>query len=101
MQVRSAASPIVDAPIVPSVVEVDPALDETSVPRPARSGRNVSPSAVSGRRGGRTRTRAAARPVALTRSEEYRFIRSDLHRLLITASLLGAVMIALLFILEM
>lgn len=102
MQVRTAAHPNVDVPIVPSVVEVVPAADETTAPRPARRRRTeASSAAASGRRGDRDRTRAAERPVALTRSEEYRFIRADLHRLLITASLLGALMIALLFVLEL
>lgn len=100
MQVRSAANPVEEAPRVRSVVEVVPTTDEPPVVDHDRSARTGSRSAVASRRAGRTRTRGATRPVALTRSQEYRFIRSDLNRLLITASLLGVVMIALLFLLE-
>lgn len=102
MQVRTAVTPDVEAPIAPAAVEVIPTVDEPSSPRSARSRRTEpSSAAVSERRAGRARTRAAARPVALSRAEEYGFIRSDLRRLLLTASLLGAIMIALLFVLEM
>jgi hypothetical protein len=54
----------------------------------------------------RTRTAASmsrrviARPVALTKQQEYAFIRSDLRRLGITAGLLFVMMIVLLFIVE-
>lgn len=101
MQVRSAATPIAETPIVLSPVEL--ALPPDNAPterssRPERTGSAVTSGPA--RRGGRHRTRAAPRPVALTRAEEYGFIRSDLHRLLITATLLGLAMIALLFVLE-
>jgi hypothetical protein len=47
----------------------------------------------------------ATRPVVtvrkLTREQEYSFIRADLKRLLVTAGSLAAVMIVLLFVLEM
>ncbi len=49
---------------------------------------------------GRSRQRAVARPIVLTRDEEYRFIRSDLNRLLITASALLLVMVVLLVAIE-
>ena len=48
----------------------------------------------------RTQTRAVARPIALTREEEYRFIRSDLNRLLVTAGALLAFMLVLLVMIE-
>ena len=44
--------------------------------------------------------KAIARPVLLTRAEEYRYIRADMRRLALTASALFAVMIVLLFIVE-
>lgn len=48
----------------------------------------------------RSRARVVARPVALSRAEEYRYIRADLNRLLITAGGLLVLMIALLFVVE-
>lgn len=48
----------------------------------------------------RTQTRPTARPVPLSRAEEYRFIRSDLRRLLITAGTLGVLMLGLLLVLD-
>lgn len=48
----------------------------------------------------RAQTRPTARPAALSRAEEYRFIRSDLRRLLITAGTLGVLMLALLLVLD-
>jgi hypothetical protein len=41
-----------------------------------------------------------AKPVVLSREQEYRFIRSDLNRLLITAGTLLIAMILLLYIVE-
>lgn len=41
-----------------------------------------------------------ARPVMLTRVQEFRYVRADLKRLAITASALFAVMIIILFIVE-
>jgi hypothetical protein len=41
-----------------------------------------------------------ARIVPLSRAEEYRYIRSDLRRLLITAGSLLAVMLVLLVVIE-
>lgn len=48
----------------------------------------------------RARNRAVARPMPLTRTEEYSYIRADLRRLLVTAGALLVVMIVLLFIFE-
>ena len=48
----------------------------------------------------RGRTRVVTRPVTLTREEEYRAIRSDLNRLLVTAGSLLAVMLLLLVVIE-
>lgn len=44
--------------------------------------------------------RVVARPVMLTKDQEYRFIRSDLRRLLMTAGGLFVIMIVLLFIVD-
>ena len=44
--------------------------------------------------------RVIARPIVLTKEQEYRFIRIDLHRLGITAGLLFVMMIVLLFVVE-
>lgn len=44
--------------------------------------------------------RVIARPIVLSKEQEYRFIRSDLHRLGITAGLLFVVMIVLLVVVE-
>ena len=45
------------------------------------------------------RSRPVARPIALSREDEYRYIRSDLNRLALTARGLLAMMILLLIIL--
>jgi hypothetical protein len=51
---------------------------------------------------GRSRgTRPVVTVRKLTREQEYSFIKADLRRLLVTAGSLGAVMIVLLFVLEM
>lgn len=47
---------------------------------------------------GRRQTRAVARPIVLNRAAEYRFIRADLNRLLVTAGVLLLVMLALLLV---
>jgi hypothetical protein len=44
--------------------------------------------------------RAVARPIVLTKEQEYRFIRADLRRLGITAGSLFILMIALLFVVD-
>lgn len=44
--------------------------------------------------------RAVARPLVLTKEQEYRFIRSDLRRLGTTAGALFVVMIVLLFVVD-
>jgi hypothetical protein len=44
--------------------------------------------------------RVVARPVALTREQEYRFIRADLRRLGLIAGVLFVLMIALLFVVD-
>ena len=53
---------------------------------------------VRGEAVGQARARAVARPVVLTREEEYHYIRGDLHRLLITAGALLLLMLVLLLI---
>lgn len=93
MEARMAARPIVER--IPVVV-----VDSTTVPT---ANPEVAPEAVgvpTGRARSRARTRTAPRPTGLTRAEEYRFIRSDLRRLLLTAGGLGVVMLALLLVLE-
>ena len=44
--------------------------------------------------------RTIARPVVLSKVQEYRFIRADLRRLLLTAGTLFVIMIALLFVVD-
>jgi len=44
--------------------------------------------------------RAIARPIVLTKEQEYRFIRTDLRRLVITAGSLLVLMLLLLLIVE-
>ncbi len=62
---------------------------------------DVEPVAVTRRAGSsRLMKKPIARPVTLTRTEEYRYVRADLKRLAITATALFAVMIVLLFIVE-
>lgn len=46
------------------------------------------------------RRRPVARPMFISRAQEYAFIRADMRRLIITAALLFVVMIVLLFILD-
>ena len=46
------------------------------------------------------RPRAVARPIVLSREQEYAFIRADLRRLLITAAGLFLLMIVLLFLID-
>ena len=47
------------------------------------------------------RARSASRPVVLSRQQEYAFIRADLRRLLMTASLLVLAMLVLLVVIEL
>lgn len=61
-------------------------------PAPVAAPRGVLPS--------RTRGRSTPRVYALSREQEYAFIREDMYRLLIIAGILLVLMIALLFILE-
>jgi hypothetical protein len=44
--------------------------------------------------------RAIARPMVLSKEQEYRFIRTDLRRLILTAGSLFVLMVALLFIVD-
>lgn len=88
MEVRAAETRIA-APIAPTEVEV---ASVEGLPR-----RSVA--APRGRTTG-ARVRAVARPIALTRQEEYRFIRNDMRRMIVTASGLIVLMIALLFLFE-
>lgn len=44
--------------------------------------------------------RPVAKPVLLTRAQEYAYVRSDLRRLVVTAGSLFAIMIVLLFLVE-
>jgi len=47
-----------------------------------------------------TRKRILARPVVLSRAQEYAFIRADMRRLGLTAGALFVVMVVLLFIVD-
>lgn len=72
---------------------------------PDRRAEDVLPEPVatsgttSRRRAARETPRVVARPIALTREEEYGFIRSDLRRLVVTAGSLLGVMLLLLLVL--
>ena len=83
-RVAPAAPVVAEAVTTPVEVEVG-----AGVAAPARS-RGSAP----------VRSRATARPIVLTRAEEYRYIRSDLRRLLITAGAILLVMLVLLVIFE-
>ena len=87
MEARARAAPVEDAVMidVPEVVESPPEPPVATRPAPA---------------GARSRQRAMARPIVLTREEEYRYIRGDLHRLLITAAALLLLMLALLLVID-
>lgn len=75
-----------------STVDAAPAADET---RDAPVDQGV----VSARRAATSR-RAVARPLVLTKEQEYRFIQADLRRLATTAAALFVVMIVLLFVVD-
>jgi len=68
------------------VEDAAPAAAESAPRTPNRTGR---------------RARPASRPIVLTREEEYRFIRSDLRRLLITSGVLLLLMMVLLVLIEL
>ena len=90
MEVRAAATRVVE-PVAP------PAPDAPSVT--ATAPRTTRARTASG--SGQATARAVARPVAISRDEEYRYIRSDLKRLLVTAGSLLVLMIVLLVLIEM
>lgn len=94
MQARTAGRTAVES--VPVTVVDLPAAGPTAEPEVAREGAGVP----AGRVRSRARPRATPRPTPLSRAEEYRYIRSDLRRLLITAGGLGVAMLALLLVLE-
>jgi len=52
------------------------------------------------RTAGIARRRPVAKPIVLTKEEEYRYIRADLRRLALTAGGLFVLMMALLFIVD-
>jgi len=87
MERRAAESRVVAPAAAPSDASAT-LVDER--PAPANRVRGTS----------QPRARAAARPVVLTREQEYRYIRADLNRLLVTAGSLLVVMIVLLFLIE-
>ena len=65
-----------------SAADVDISVTGAAVVRPAR------------------RPRVVARPVVLSRAEEFRFIRSDLKRMLIISGVLLLAMVALLLLID-
>ena len=76
---------------------VRPAVPVADVAGPvvaAEPATSARPSAISRRRP------VIAKPIVLTKEEEYRYIRADMRRLGITAGGLFVLMIALLFVLE-
>jgi hypothetical protein len=87
------------ATAVPTAPVVD-AEDEIVVETVEREAR---PRRGSARPADRARGRArgvVARPAALSREEEYRYIRGDLNRLLVTAGALLVLMMVLLVVVE-
>lgn len=66
--------------------------------RPSEFEESVNVSA--GGAGVLSRRRPIARPKVLSRSDEYAYIKADMRRLIVTASILFVVMIILLFILD-
>jgi|SRR6266508_27362 len=63
-------------------------------------GDDTAPTSVLPRRGAPVSRRATARPVALSKTQEYRFIRLDLRRLGMTAGALFVLMIVLLVVVD-
>jgi hypothetical protein len=81
-------------PIAPVADDEDEIVVETVEREPRRG---------SARPADRARGRArpvVARPAALSREEEYRYIRGDLNRLLVTAGALFVLMMVLLVVVE-
>jgi len=89
MEARSEATRGAAIAVAPPAAE---SIEPDRVATKARAVRNRSTS--------RTAPRVVAKPVVLSREQEYRFIRSDLNRLLITAGTLLIAMILLLYIVE-
>lgn len=77
------------------------AINAATAARTVRE-REVDPSGTAplSRRAVAATRRVIARPVVLTREQEYRFIRTDLRRLVLTSGVLFVFMIILLFIVE-
>jgi len=88
MERRAAESRVVAPPATAPSEATAPTVDQ----RP--------PTATRVRGTSQPRPRATARPIVLTRDQEYRFIRADMNRLLVTAGSLLLLMIALLFLIE-
>ena len=84
--------------VAPAVSVASEAVSAPPVERPASPARSRGPSSARG--GSASRSRVVARPIVLTREEEYRHIRADMNRLLITAGSLFVLMIVLLFVIE-
>jgi len=97
MEVRAAATRIA----APSEIDVQESVDAigTVYTAPAPVASRLRGGRPTGAAGGRARP-AVARPAALPRHLEYRYIRSDLRRLIITASALLLLMLVLLLIVD-
>lgn len=97
MEARARSASVVDAgATAPSAPTAAPTLPTGASRGAARRTRGRPVDRVTPPRG-----RAAERPTDLTRSQEYRYIRADLRRLLITAAALLVVMLALLVVIEL
>ena len=96
MERRAAETRVAAPPVVEATTE-----EVATATAPVRgTARSVAGASARTRGAAPTRARASARPMALTREQEYRFIRNDLNRLLITAGSLLLLMIVLLFLIE-
>ena len=97
MEARTVTAP-------PPAAEPDTAAPEPLSPAPTFD-TDRGPTARASRVAARRRTpratgaRPAARPIVLTRDEEYQIIRTDLRRLLVTGGSLLVLMVALLIVL--
>jgi hypothetical protein len=93
------AAPEAEPVLTPAPERPALAADASASPATATATRGASRRSEARGRTNRRATIAPATP-AITREQEYRFIRADLRRLLITAGTVLVLMLALLFVVE-